>query len=702
VQLEELILDIVEEYGVIGEQEIKKHVPRGVKEKELKAALERLAEDWTIIRTKKGKYASLKEKGYVKGVLEIKRGHFGFVRIAGGDIFIPAKDLNGALNGETVLAKTTVTSKQGRQTEGKVLSICSKEPYITAGTLIRRKNTVFVVCDDPVLEDVYIPKQADMGAKNNQKVMIEITRRKQDKYRAEGRVVEILGFKDDPGVDILSIARSFNLREEFPSEVVGQIRKLDTRIAEEELKRREILFGKRIFTIDGADAKDLDDAVSIEKLKNGNWVLGVHIADVSHYVQEGSPLDKEALKRGTSVYMVDRVIPMLPKELSNGICSLFEREIRLTLSCFMEIDRRGRVVSHRIVNSAINSCHRMTYSDVNAILEEGNQKLITKYLDIYEDLKQLEQLTKTLRDTRFKKGSIDFEIDEAKIVLDKRGRPVSISIRERRTAEKLIEECMLVCNNTVAEEFFLAEMPFLYRIHEVPDAEKMHELKIFLSNFGIRLRRAPEGIRSKELQEVLQKCEGSEGENIINRVLLRSLKKARYSPENAGHFGLASSAYTHFTSPIRRYPDLIVHRIIKENLAGKLSFKRMKKLESMLPEIGMKTSERERNAIDAERKADDIKKAEYIRQFIGDEFDGVVSGVVSSAIFVELANTVEGVIPLSELKDDYYVYHRDLYCVIGERTKRRINLGDKVRIIVKDVSPDLARIEFALLNSIES
>lgn len=699
--IEKTIQTIIEENECLSGEELSKKLGKKYSQKEIKDALSLLIKEKDILKTKKGKYASLVSKGYYKGSLEVKRGGFGFVRAEGGDIFIPSRDMKGALNGDIVLVKKKKEQRGEKRTEGKVEKICSKEAYVTAGTFVREKNSAFVLCDDPTLADVYIPKKDNKNAKNNQKVLIEITKRAEGKLSAEGKVIEILGNKGDPGVDILSIARTFHLREEFPENVAAEARKLTKAVTQDELKSREILFNKKIITIDGADSKDLDDAISIEKLKNGNWVLGVHIADVSHYVREKSALDKEALHRGTSVYLIDRVIPMLPRELSNGICSLLPNEVRLTLSCFMEIDRRGRVVSHRIVNSAIISRFRMTYHDVNSILEEDDPILIRKYADIYSDLKEMESLAEVLRDVRFKKGSIDFDIEEGKIVLDEMGKPISIGIRERRTAEKLIEEFMITCNNTIAEEYFLAELPFLYRIHEAPDGEKMRELRIFLQNFGIRMRGVQNGIRSKDIQRILEECKGEESENIINRVTLRSLQKAKYSPENLGHFGLASHAYCHFTSPIRRYPDLLIHRIIKENLAGMMSAKRIAKLEKELPEIASKTSERERNAIDAERKVDDIKKAEYINAHIGERFEGIVSGVTPSAIFVELPNTVEGVIPLSECKNDYYTYHKELYCVIGERTKRKISLGDSVKIQVKDVDIDTARVEFSLLLGVQ-
>lgn len=664
------------------------------KEAALRAVLREMEAHGEVVRTRKGNYALPAAVGLISGVLEVKRGGFGFVRAEGGDIFIPASDMMGAMNGERVQVRRGQIPRDGRRCEGVVVRILSEEPYRLTGTLVRQKRNAFVCPDDHTIEDVLILQKNMGGAKNRQKVVVEITRRRERGKRAEGKIIEILGLEGDPGVDILSVARARGLRQEFPEAVTRQIKNMDQRITQEELRSRETLFQKLIVTIDGADAKDLDDAVSLERLNNGNYLLGVHIADVSHYVREDTPLDREAVKRGTSVYLIDRVIPMLPKELSNGICSLNPREVRLTLSCFMEISQKGRILSHRITKSAILSRYRMTYDEVNRILE-GDRAVISRYADAVPMLREMAELAALLRKIRFQAGSIDFDIDEAKILLDDAGHPIEVGLRNRGTAEKLIEEFMLACNNTVAEEYFFSELPFLYRVHETPDTDKMKELGIFLSNFGYKIRGASH-LHSKALQEILTSCEGTEHENIISRVMLRSLKKARYCTENLGHFGLASHAYTHFTSPIRRYPDLQIHRIIKENLEGKLTAARQKELQARLGGVAERASERERNAIEAERKVEDIKKAEYLSAFEGKSFEGIVSGVASSAIFVELPNTVEGVIPLSEMREDYYVYHKDLYCVIGERTKRRINLGDRVMVVVRRVDPKEPRIEFRL------
>jgi len=462
------------------------------------------------------------------------------------------------------------------------------------------------------------------------------------------------------------------------------------------LAGREDFTNEVVFTIDGEDAKDLDDAVSIKMGDDGIYELGVHIADVCNYVKENSALDKEAFKRGTSVYLLDRVIPMLPKELSNGICSLNPKEKRLTLSCVMRIDREGNVMSHRVCESVIYSQERMTYKNVNRLLE-GDETLIARYSAIHKDLLLMAELAKILRERRELKGSIDLEIDEAKIELDEKGKPVEIYIRERGDAEKLIEEFMLCANKTIAAEYFYRETPFVYRVHGQPDAEKMRLFATFITNFGFKLKGSSATIHPKELQRILKESKGEKHENIINRVMLRSMRKAEYSEQNKGHFGLGFDCYCHFTSPIRRYPDLAIHRIIKMVLHGKTDKKENERLLAKVPLISTRSSERERLAMEAERAVEDIKKAEYMQERLGQEFTGIISGVTPNAMFVELDNTVEGVVPLNTMDDDYYEYFEKLYCVIGERTKKRYNLGDEVKIMVRSVDTSIPRVEFLLV-----
>jgi len=691
MELKDKILDAVRASGYLAQDALYEQM----QDEKTRETMFALVDEGELIRTHKGKLTLPENAGFIKGRLEIKRGGFGFVRWPEGDVFVAQPNLNGAFNGETVLVKVIEQQEGDRNKEGKVVKIIGDKPYTVVGTFKRGRSSAFVICDDVSVDDVFIPKQYKNGAKDGQKVLISIYKRRSGSRSAEGKVIEVLGYTGDKGVDILAVARTFNLTEEFPPAVLQEAGEIGA-VSEKELEGRETLFNKVVITIDGDDAKDLDDAVSLEKLPGGNMSLGVHIADVSHYVTSGSKLNTEALKRGTSVYLIDKVIPMLPKQLSNGICSLNEGEVRLTLSCFMEINPEGHVASHRIVETAIRSRHRMTYKNVNRMLEDKDAEVIKKYEDIYPMLKDMQELAATLRNRREEAGSIGFDIDEAKIEVDAQGKPVSVGLRERGTGEKLIEEFMLIANETVAEEYFFAELPFLYRVHETPDADKMRELSVFLTNFGYRIKGIA-NLHPRAIQEVLQSAQGTPQENIINRVTLRSLKKAKYDFNNLGHFGLASHAYCHFTSPIRRYPDLMVHRIIKENLTKGLTPDRIDALERELPDIAKQTSDSEVQAIEAERKIEDIKKTEYIANYIGTEFEGVVSGVMPVAIFVELHNTIEGIIPLREIKDDYYNYNKEMYCVIGEHTRRKISLGDPVKIVVHSADVNDGRAEFRLV-----
>ncbi|MEI6101553.1 MAG: ribonuclease R, partial [Eubacteriales bacterium] len=614
----------------------------------------------------------------IKGRLQLKSGGFGFVIAEDGDIFVAAENRNGAFDGEEVVVSILPERRRGGNREGVIREVVSQLPIQLVGTVDKSKNAMFVVCDDHTTEDIYIPKQKNGGARNFEKVVVSVVKRGDKNKSPEGEILEVLGKTGDKGVDILSFARRFGLVAAFSEEVEQEAANLEYR--ESDTKGRLDLRGETIFTIDGADAKDLDDAVSLEKLLNGNYKLGVHIADVSHYVRQYGEMDKEALKRATSVYLVDRVVPMLPEKLSNGLCSLNPHEDKLTLSCIMEINNDGEITGHTFAKSVINSVERMTYTNVNKILAE-DPELSLQYAHIKDTLFLMNELAAILRENRFARGSIDFELEEPKIILDKEGVPLSIEPAQRGDGEKLIEEFMLAANITVAEQHYFMEMPFIYRIHETPDGDKMRELAIFLANFGIRLS-GYQNIHPKAVQAVLNKAQGTEEHNIINRVTLRSLKKAKYDMMPVGHFGLAAERYCHFTSPIRRYPDLMVHRIIKTVLNGQATEKYIEKLEETLPDIAYQSSLRERNAVEAERAVQGRKMAEYMTQFIDQEFAGVVSGVTRFGVFVELPNTIEGMVPLSEMNDDYYVYFEKQYCVIGERTHKKISLGDKVKIRV--------------------
>jgi len=675
--------------------------------KELKATLDDMLGDGRLILTKKKKYGLPEDFGYRAGRLQGSPKGYGFLIPDNNeleDIFVPAECLNGAMHNDRVLVKVYKSAgKDSRAGEGEVVRVLQRANKTVVGTFEMDKYFGFVVPDDKrITQDIFIPRDEINGAKPGFKVVAELYRWPDNRRNPEGRIIEVLGHKDDVGTDILSIIRQFELPEGFPAEVARAAESVPQEIPEEEIRKRRDLRNMKIFTIDGADAKDLDDAVSIEKLENGNYLLGVHIADVSHYVREKSPLDLEAMKRGTSVYLVDRVIPMLPKELSNGICSLNPREDRLTLSVFMEIDINGDVVDYKIEETVIRSVERMTYEDVNRILEDGDPELIMKYSHLIEDFRQMEILSKILRNKRMRRGSLDFDIDEAKITLDIKGKPVDVKAYERGVSNRIIEEFMLVCNETIAEHMTWSEVPFMYRVHEEPTVEKMLDFNEFIHNFGYHLKGIGGEIHPKSLQDLLEKIKGTREEDIISAVMLRSLKKARYSSEPLGHFGLAAKYYTHFTSPIRRYPDLTIHRIIKEFLHGEITEDRAEQLEITLPELADHCSLRERIADEAERETDNLKKAEFMLDKIGLDYEGIISGVTNYGFYVQLENTVEGLVRVTALDDDYYVYNEKHYCLIGERTKKVYRLGDTVRIKVAGVDLATHNIDFVLADDLQA
>ncbi len=686
MDIKQKILDEVEKRVYVSTEQLAKAL--GTSVKKLKAPVTELLEQGVLGRSGQGKLAMAATLGYFTGTLEAKAAGFAFLRTEGeqGDIFINQGDRHGALNGDTVLVRLKKHQGRGANLEGKVLDILSPLDKTIVGRVTCSRKMMFVDSGEPVLGEVFIPKNKANGAKKDQMVVARLTKRAVAGRRPEAKILEVLGMSGQPGMDVLAYVRRFGLVAEFPPECEEEANAL--RGKKLSPKGRLDFRTKLVLTIDGADAKDLDDAVSLYPLENGNVELAVHIADVSHYVRPGSELNREALERGTSVYLVDRVVPMLPKALSDDLCSLNPHEDKYTVSCVMEINRLGRVVSHVIAPSVIRSSYRMTYDDVNGILE-GDSALTRKYAEISELLLDMNRLAKKLRRRRFERGSVDFDLNEAEIMLDGRGVPYDVVVRDRRDAQKLIEEFMLMANITVAQHYYKLEMPFLYRIHEQPDAEKMQELAVFLGNFGIKLHGAAD-IQPMDIQEVLNGVEGTPLSNVVNSVTLRSLKKARYDVEPVAHFGLAAEQYCHFTSPIRRYPDLMVHRIIK--MQG--SAKEIARLKKDLPAIAKQASERERNAIEAERAVDDMKMAEYMSTRVGSEFEGVVSGVTRFGIFVELENTIEGMIPLARMDDDYYVYNEKLYCVVGERTAKKITLGDNAKIRVVSVDTAAGKIEF--------
>lgn len=662
----------------------------GIDEKpgKIRQAVRELIDEGKIIMSKKGKLFLPRSFGFFTGRLEVKRLGFAFLRDEDGDIFISVDNKKGAMNDDLVVVRLMGKKESDRNREGEVVRILGDADRKVVGMLSGK----FVVPDDERLDDVYIPKKGIGSAKNGQKVVATVVRRAFGDKGPEGRIDEVLGEAGVSSVEIKSYAKRFGLPEAFSDKVEKEADEASQRKIN--AKGRLDLRKQTVFTIDGESAKDLDDAVSIKKTDRG-YELGVHIADVAHYVLEGTKLDQEALERGTSVYLADHVIPMLPKTLSNGACSLSEGKDRLTLSCVMTIDEKGRIGQGRIVESIIRSKHRMTYTDVNAIFAK-DKKLRKKYKDIVKDLELMKSLAKVLRKRREEKGSIDFDLEEAAFKYDAEGRVIDVALRERGKAERLIEEFMLAANRVVAEEYFWREIPFVYRVHEQPDEEKIGTLATLLQNLGYKMKGKTDHIHPKMLQKVLSDIKGTPHENIVGQIMLRSLKKAEYLKECKGHFGLSFPYYCHFTSPIRRYPDLAVHRIIKHDLGGRLTGKYLDQLEEKVEAIAKNSSVRERAAMEAERAVDDMKKAEYMMGKEGREYDGVVSGVLKNVIFVELDNTVEGVIPLSSLDDDYYIFDEKLYCVIGERTGKKISLGDEMRIRVVGVSVYPPRIEFEL------
>ena len=692
---------------------------------ELTQVLDYLVSEGRIGISKKGKYG----KPEVFSVNGIFCGHpkgFGFVTVEGmeQDVFIPEDRTGAALHGDRV--QIVVESQDrggGRRAEGSVLKVLEHANKEVVGYYQKSKGFGFVIPDNQkISKDIFIPQGCDMGAVTGHKVVARIKEFGDANHKPEGVVTEILGHVNDPGTDILSIVRAYGLPEEFPPEVMDEVEGCPDEVAVPGMTRDEEtwdgpygigdltspadwtgdlagrldLRGLRTVTIDGEDAKDLDDAVTLCRNGQGGYILGVHIADVSHYVKEGRPLDKEALKRGTSVYLVDRVIPMLPHKLSNGICSLNAGTDRLALSCIMELDDQGNVLDHKIAETVIHVDRRMTYTAVNAIVTDGDEAVMAEYEGFVPMFMLMKEVSDILREKRKKRGAIDFDFPESKIILDSQGKPLEIKPYERNAATKIIEDFMLASNETVAEDYFWQSLPFLYRTHDNPDPEKMKQLGTFIHNFGYFIRLQQGEIHPKELQKLLDKIEGTPEEVLLSRLTLRSMKQAKYTTLCSGHFGLAARYYTHFTSPIRRYPDLQIHRIIKESLKGGLGDKRAGHYEAILPGVAMQTSALERRAEEAERETDKLKKCEYMSRFIGQEFDGVVSGVTNWGLYVELPNTVEGLVRISELRDDYYIFDEQHYELVGEMTRKTFKLGQPIRVQVASTDRLLRTVDFIL------
>ncbi|SDI43899.1 ribonuclease R [Natribacillus halophilus] len=672
--------------------------------KVLMKTLNHLEENGQLIRTRNNRYGIPEKMNLLKGKVQAHRKGFAFILPENpdeDDVYVAPGDLAGAMNRDTVFVRIQSRSggNSGDRAEGAVVRILERGTSRVVGTFLDYERYGFVAPDDKRLyDDVFIPKGQEHGAAEGHKVVVEITKYPEGRLGAEGVVVTILGHKNDPGTDILSIIHKHELPGEFPEEVQSQAAAVPEEIKPEEIERRRDLRDETIVTIDGADAKDLDDAVTVKRLDNGNYHLGVHIADVSYYVDEGSPIDVEAEDRGTSSYLVDRVIPMIPHRLSNGICSLNPQVDRLTLSCEMEISPEGDVVDHDIFDSVIRTSARMTYTEVKEILADHNEETREKYRTLVPLFEDMEALAAILREKRFARGAIDFDFTEAKVVMDEEGHPTDVQIMERSVAERLIEEFMLAANETIAEHFHWQNLPFIFRIHEDPDEEKLQSFLEFITSFGYVMKGRGEDIHPGALQEILQAVKGEAEETVINTVMLRSMQQAKYDPTNVGHFGLAADFYTHFTSPIRRYPDLIVHRLIRtyvlQNQTGK---KTRDHWQGRLPDIAKHSSDMERRSVDAERDVDDLKKAEYMKDKIGEEFPAFVSGAANFGLFIRLENTIEGLVHVSHLTDDYYHYDERQYALIGERTANMFRIGDPVDVRVLDVNMDEPTIDFEIV-----
>lgn len=661
---------------------------------ELAEALNSLMADGKIVTDEKGRYKEAGDGNLVGVFCGTNRG-FGFVNIEGeaDDVFVSADNVNGAHDKDRVLISVR-DSQTGKRREGVIVSVLERNSASIIGTFQRGKTYGFVIPDNQKFgSDIFIPKGFTKGAVNGHKVEVEITDYGKGTRNPEGKIVEILGHIDDPGVDIMSVIRANGIPTDFPDGVLNQLNDIPDELSPEDYMDRLDIRDLQTVTIDGEDAKDLDDAITLS-YENGIYHLGVHIADVTNYVKEGTPLDKEALKRGTSTYLVDRVIPMLPHKLSNGICSLNAGTDRLALSCFMDIDEKGVVTGHKIAETVICVDRRMSYTSVKKIVEDHDEQEMAEYSELVPMFELMLILAQKLRERRKKRGSIDFDFPECKILVDANGAPYEIKPYERNKATKIIEDFMLIANETIAEDFFWQELPFLYRTHENPDPEKILKLGIFINNFGYSIKTGQEEIHPKEIQKLLVKIEGSDEEALISRLTLRSMKQAKYTVGCDGHFGLAAKYYCHFTSPIRRYPDLQIHRIIKENLRGKLNEKRVKHYESILPEVAILCSKNERRAEEAEREVEKLKKVEYMSGFIGETFDGVISGVTSWGMYVELPNTVEGMIRVTNMTDDYYFFDEEHYMMVGEHTKKTYKLGERIKVELTACDKLLRTIDF--------
>ncbi len=662
-----------------------------------------LEENYKIVKNRKNRYRLIGEN-FVEGIYRKNQRGFGFVKIDDreDEIYIAKEDSLNALNGDRVLIEITEEQNKVKRAEGKIKKIIKHEKETVVGTFQESRNFGFVVPDDKAFgTDIFISKGKFLNAKNNQKVVVKITKYPQKGKNAEGKIIEVLGSIDEAGVDMLSIIKEYDLPAEFPENVIEEAKKYGNKIDEKDIQNRIDCRQDIIFTIDGEDAKDLDDAVRVIKLKNGNYRLDVHIADVSYYVREGSLLDKEAQIRGTSVYMLSRVIPMLPKELSNGICSLNAGQDRFTLSCSMEINNKGEVVSAEVYKGIINVTERMNYHDVQKILDKSDEKVLKKYEKYIGNFELMAELAEILKKKRLEQGYLNLDIPESKIDLDENGKVISIGKYETSFSNEIIEQFMLSANETIAEKFYWLEAPFIYRVHEDPDIEKVKELNKFLYNFGLKIRIVNEKIYPKEVSKILEEIKGKEEEKVVSTLILRTLKIARYEAENKGHFGIASKYYCHFTSPIRRYPDLFIHRIISKYLEENyiVSDKFIEDFKQKAIDRARMSSEREKVATKAERDSEDMKKAEFMQDKIGQEYEGIVSSVTQFGIFVELENTVEGLIRFENLGNEYFIYDEDRKRLIGENSNKVYKIGGKVKIRVVSANKLLRQIDFEIVEA---
>ena len=667
---------------------------------ELRQILEALEQEGKIYLSKRGKYC----RGHAKrltGVFRASLKGFGFVVLDEGDsedVFIGADDTCGAFDGDHVEIVLT-KEPEGRSREGKIVKILERGLSKVVGLYRMKpgKKFGFVIPDNQRLDqDIFVPIEKSRGAVDGHKVVVELTSYGENGKKPEGKIVEIIGHLNDPGTDIMSIVKGYNLPVEFPDKVLRQAERVAKPVSEADMNGRKDLRDWQMVTIDGEDAKDLDDAVSLVK-EGENYILGVHIADVTNYVQENSALDREALERGTSVYLVDRVIPMLPHTLSNGMRSLNAGEDRLALSCLMDIDKNGHIVGHKICETVINVDRRMSYTSVSAIVEDHDPEETKKYEELVPMFELMLHVSDLLRANRRKRGSIDFDFDESKIKIGSDGNVVSIGVYERRRSNEIIEDFMLAANETIAEDYFWQDIPFEYRVHETPDADRVEQLSLLISNFGMYFKASKENIHPKEFQKLLDRIKGEPYENLVSRMALRTMKQAKYSTECTGHFGLSCKYYCHFTSPIRRYPDLQIHRIIKENIHGKLDSKRIEHYSMILDRVADDNSRKERRAEEAERDVEKLKKVEYMSAHIGEVYDGFVSGVTNRGMFVELPNTVEGFVNVADMRDDYYYFSQEDYAMIGEETGNQYAIGDPIQIRVKNTDKMTKSIDFSIV-----